>query len=116
LEEEFDFAWITMPKILDKLVQSAEKRGVPKPMAYGMAVASLQKAGILRTGSMELTEKGKKMNKLLTPKQLSGHNRKKKSKKVALTNKPKSSQSKAKRNLAPKKAIPQKRRTSKPKK
>ena len=104
-----------MPKILDKLVQSAEKRGVPKPMAYGMAVASLQKAGILRTGSMELTEKGKKMNKLLTPKQLSGHNRKK-SKKVALTNKPKSSQSKAKRNLAPKKAIPQKRRTSKPKK
>ena len=30
-------------------------------MAYGMAVASLQKAGVLRKGTMELTEKGKKM-------------------------------------------------------
>ena len=105
-----------MPKILDKLVNAAEKKGVPKAMAYGMAVASLQKAGILKTGSMELTEKGKKMNTLLTPKQLAGHNRKKKSKKAALSSKPRSSNSKAKRTLAPKKNSPQKKRTSKPKK
>ena len=105
-----------MPKILDKLVKSAEKRGVPSSMAYGMAVASLQKAGLLRKGSMELTEKGKKMNNLLTPNQLAGHNRKKKSKKKAPLTKMRSSNSKAKRALKPKKAVPQKRKTSKPKK
>jgi hypothetical protein len=105
-----------MPKILDKLVIAAEKKGVPKAMAYGMAVASLQKAGILKTGSMELTEKGKKMNTLLTPKQLAGHNRKKKSKKRAPLTKMRPSTSKAKRSLKPKKAVQQKRRTSKPKK
>ena len=104
-----------MPKILDKLVTSAEKKGVPKAMAYGMAVASLQKAGILKTGTMELTEKGKKMNRFLTPNQLSGHNRKKKSKKAALSSKQRSSNSKAPKNLAPKKNSPQKRRTYKTK-
>jgi len=105
-----------MPKILDRLVESAEKRGVPKSMAYGMAVASLQKAGVLRKGTMELTEKGKKMNRFLTPNQLAGHNRKKKSKKAALSSKPRPSNSKAQKTLAPKKNSPQKRRTSKPKK
>ena len=85
-------------------------------MAYGMAVASLQKAGVLRKGTMELTEKGKKMNRLLTPSQLAGHNRKKKSKKASPMMKPRSSQSKAQRNLAPKKKSSQKRKTSKPKK
>ena len=98
------------------MVSAAEKKGVPKAMAYGMAVASLQKAGILKTGTMELTEKGKKMNKFLTPNQLAGHNRKKKSKKAALSSKPRSSNSKAKRALTSKKNSPQKRRTSKPKK
>ena len=95
-------------------------------MAYGMAVASLQKAGVLRKGTMELTEKGKKMNRLLTPNQLAGHNRKKKSKKGAPSVKPKSSKSKATRGLPPKKKGTQKelsmkknvqkRRTSKTKK
>lgn len=105
-----------MPKILDKLVKSAEKRGIPSSMAYGMAVASLQKAGLLKKGSMELTEKGKKMNNLLVPKQLAGHNRKKKSKKKAPMIKRMTSNSKAKRTLAPKKNSPQKKRSSKPKK
>lgn len=105
-----------MPRILDRLVMAAEKKGVPKAMAYGMAVASLQKAGVLKTGTMKLTEKGKKMNRLLTPNQLAGHNRKKKSKKATLSSKPRSSNSKAKRALALKKNSPQKRRTSKPKK
>lgn len=85
-------------------------------MAYGMAVASLQKAGVLRKGTMELTEKGKKMNRFLTPNQLAGHNRKKKSKKAAPKMKLRSSQSKAQKNLAPKKKSSQKRKTSKPKK
>lgn len=97
-----------MPKILDRLVESAEKRGVPKSMAYGMAVASLQKAGVLRKGTMELTEKGKKMNRFLTPNQLAGHNRKNKSKKASPMMKPRSSQSKAPKNLAPKKKSSQK--------
>ena len=105
-----------MPIILDKLVTAAEKKGVPKAMAYGMAVASLQKSGILKTGTMELTEKGKKMNRLLTPNQLAGHNRKKKSKKTALSNKLRPSNSKAKKNLILKKNSPQKRKASKPKK
>ena len=105
-----------MPRILDKLVNAAEKKGVPKAMAYGMAVASLQKAGILKMGTMELTEKGKKMNRFLTPNQLAGHKRKQKSKKAALSSKPRTSNSKAKRALTPKKNSPQKRRTSKPKK
>lgn len=104
-----------MPKILDKSVEAISKKGVPKAMAYGMAVASLQKAGILKEGTVELTEKGKKMNRFLTPKQLAGHNRKK-SKKTALSSKPRSSNSKAKKTLTPKKNSQQKRRTYKPKK
>tara|TARA_Y100000816_G_scaffold261835_1_gene219121 strand:- start:81 stop:389 length:309 start_codon:yes stop_codon:yes gene_type:complete len=102
-----------MPKILDKLVISAEKRGVPKAMAYGMAVASLQKAGILRTGSStELTEKGKKMNRLLTPKQLSGHNRKKKLKKTTPSRKPRSLFSKATKGRKPMKKMTTRKKKS----
>ena len=103
-----------MPRILDKLVTAAEKKGVPKAMAYGMAVASLQKAGILKMGTMELTEKGKKMNRFLTPNQLAGHKRKQKSAKKAAPTR--QTTSKAKRALKPKKAAPQKRKTYKSKK
>tara|TARA_Y100000034_G_C6694673_1_gene306047 strand:+ start:55 stop:558 length:504 start_codon:yes stop_codon:yes gene_type:complete len=47
-----------MPKILDRLTQQLKDMGVEKPRAT--AVSQLQKAGILKKGTMQLTVKGKK--------------------------------------------------------
>ena len=69
-----------MPKILDRTVAKIQKRGLPKGAAYGIAVSSLQKQGIFKKNSQELTEKGERMNKLLTPNMVAGMGRKKKKK------------------------------------
>jgi hypothetical protein len=69
-----------MPKILDDTVAKVQKRGLPKRVAYGIAVSSLQKQGLFKKNSQELTEKGKKMNRLLTPNMVAGMSKKKKKK------------------------------------
>jgi hypothetical protein len=47
-----------MPKILDRAVSRIEARGVKESSAYPIAVASLQKAGDLKPGSLKATKKG----------------------------------------------------------
>lgn len=49
-----------MPKILDKAVQKVKQRGVAAKSAYPIAVASLQKAGDLKKGTLQATAKGVK--------------------------------------------------------
>jgi 3-oxoacyl-[acyl-carrier-protein] synthase III len=50
-----------MPKILDKAVQKIRARGVKTSSAYPIAVASLQKAGDLKPGTLAATAKGTKL-------------------------------------------------------
>ena len=47
-----------MPDILDKAVQKIRASGVKASSAYPIAVASLQKAGDLKKGSLAATAKG----------------------------------------------------------
>lgn len=47
-----------MPKPLDTAVKRIQSRGVPAKSAWPMAVASLQKAGDLKKGSVKATPKG----------------------------------------------------------
>jgi hypothetical protein len=47
-----------MPKILDRAVSRIKARGVNESSAYPIAVASLQKAGDLKAGSLKPTKKG----------------------------------------------------------
>jgi hypothetical protein len=49
-----------MPKILDRAVARLESRGVKASSAYPIAVASLQRAGDLKPGSLAATAKGTK--------------------------------------------------------
>jgi len=49
-----------MPKILDRAVSRIKARGVKESSAYPIAVASLQKAGDLKKGSLAATAKGTK--------------------------------------------------------
>jgi hypothetical protein len=49
-----------MPAILDKAVQKIRARGVKTSSAYPIAVASLQKAGDLKPGTLAATAKGTK--------------------------------------------------------
>ena len=49
-----------MPKILDRAVSRLEQRGVKPSSAYPIAVASLQKAGDLKKGTLAATAKGAK--------------------------------------------------------
>jgi hypothetical protein len=49
-----------MPKILDRAVSRIKARGVNESSAYPIAVASLQKAGDLKKGSLAATAKGTK--------------------------------------------------------
>jgi hypothetical protein len=49
-----------MPKILDRAVQKIRARGVKESSAYPIAVASLQRAGDLKKGSLTATAKGTK--------------------------------------------------------
>jgi len=53
-----------MPKILDKAVSRLKSRGVKESSAYPIAVASLQKAGDLKKGSLAATAKGTKRGKM----------------------------------------------------
>ena len=57
-----------MPKILDNMVKKVTKSGMNKGAAYAIAVSSLQKQGIFKKGTVQLTEKGKKMNQALNGK------------------------------------------------
>lgn len=49
-----------MPKILERLKNQLQAKGMPKAKAYAVATKTLQKAGDLKAGSTELTAKGKK--------------------------------------------------------
>jgi 3-oxoacyl-[acyl-carrier-protein] synthase III len=49
-----------MPKILDRAVSALKRGGVKESSAYPIAVASLQKAGDLKPGTLAATAKGTK--------------------------------------------------------
>jgi 3-oxoacyl-[acyl-carrier-protein] synthase III len=49
-----------MPAILDKAVTRLKQRGVKASSAYPIAVASLQRAGDLKKGTLAATAKGVK--------------------------------------------------------
>lgn len=49
-----------MPKILDRAVSRIKASGVKASSAYPIAVASLQKAGDLKPGTLAATAKGTK--------------------------------------------------------
>jgi len=49
-----------MPKILERLVGQLKKKGMPESSAYAIATKQQQKAGNLKPGSQELTDKGAK--------------------------------------------------------
>jgi hypothetical protein len=53
-----------MPGLLDKAVSRIKQRGVPTKSAWPIAVASLQKAGDLKSGSVKPTAKGMSRNKM----------------------------------------------------
>lgn len=53
-----------MPKILERLVSQLQTKGVKN--AYGVATSQLQKTGILKTGTQDLTKKGEVRN-AMTP-------------------------------------------------
>jgi 3-oxoacyl-[acyl-carrier-protein] synthase III len=55
-----------MPAILDKAVSRLKQRGVKESSAYPIAVASLQKAGDLKKGSLAATAKGTKRGAMTT--------------------------------------------------
>lgn len=52
------------PEILDRLVQQLMAKGKSKASAYAIANASLQKHGVLKKGTQQLTDKGKKRNSM----------------------------------------------------
>ena len=101
-----------MPKILDRTVAKIQKRGLPKGAAYGIAVSSLQKQGVFKKNSQELTEKGEKMNRLLTPNMVAGMGRTKKKKATGpkMGSKKTSSVSKAIKGRKPMKKITTKKK------
>lgn len=47
-----------MPKILERLVGQLQAKGQPKSNAFAIATSQLQKHGILKKGTQELTPKG----------------------------------------------------------
>lgn len=53
-----------MPKILDRLVNQLQGKGMPKSKAFAVATSSLQKAGDLKAGSQTLTPKGEKRQEM----------------------------------------------------
>lgn len=55
-----------MPGLLDKAVDRIKARGVKTNAAWPIAVSSLQRAGDLKPGSLQLTAKGKK-RQAMTP-------------------------------------------------
>jgi hypothetical protein len=49
-----------MPKILERLVSQLKEKGMDKNRAYAVATSSLQRTGVLKKGTQELTAKGEK--------------------------------------------------------
>lgn len=49
-----------MPKILERLVNQLQAKGMPKSQSYAVATSQQQKAGNLKPGTSELTAKGAK--------------------------------------------------------
>jgi len=52
-----------VPEILDHTVAALIRQGKPRQQAWAIGVAGLQRAGILKKGSLQLTKKGQKYNK-----------------------------------------------------
>jgi len=53
-----------MPGLLDKAVERIKQRGMPASKAWPIAVASLQKSGSLKPGSLKATAQGKARNRM----------------------------------------------------
>ena len=53
-----------MPGLLDKAVSRIAARGVPAKSAWPIAVATMQKAGNLKPGSLKATPQGVARNKM----------------------------------------------------
>lgn len=53
-----------MPKILERLVSQLEAKGKDKSSAFAIATSQLQKHGVLKKGSQDLTAKGEKRQAL----------------------------------------------------
>ncbi len=49
-----------MPRIYERLVGQLRAKGMPTAKAHAVAASALQKAGDLKKGTLELTEKGRK--------------------------------------------------------
>lgn len=47
-----------MPKILERLVSQRQAKGMDKGRAYATATSTLQKSGVLKKGTQDLTKKG----------------------------------------------------------
>jgi len=59
-----DVQLLREPEILDRLVQQLMAKGMSKKQAFATATSQLQKNGVLKNGSQELTQKGKKRNSM----------------------------------------------------
>jgi pyrroline-5-carboxylate reductase len=55
-----------MPKILERLKDQLVAKGMPKSNAYAIATSQLQKHGVLKKGTQDLTPKGTTRN-AMTP-------------------------------------------------
>lgn len=53
-----------MPKILERLRSQLQAKGMDKSQAYAVATSQLQKHGVLKPHSQELTSKGKKRQEM----------------------------------------------------
>ena len=49
-----------MPKVLEERVKALEAKGMAKDKAFAIATSSLQREGVLKKGTQELTKKGSK--------------------------------------------------------
>ena len=59
-----DVQLLREPEILDRLAQQLMAKGMGKKQAYATATSQLQKNGVLKKGSQELTQKGEKRNSM----------------------------------------------------
>lgn len=53
-----------MPKILERLKSQLQAKGMDESKAYAVANSQLQKRGIMKKGTQELTAKGKVRNEM----------------------------------------------------
>jgi len=63
-EVKEDSQFLREPEILDRLVTQLKDKGMDNDKAHAVARSQLQKHGILKQGSDELTDKGKKRNSM----------------------------------------------------